>query len=106
MVSWKGAYMIVNEILTINGEGWLMRIDLDVLVKTTGVKEYYVDTQGKRYSQIMTKKSEAKRICKFIIPYLSEDEMYWVAEDFAENAALLSIWLKECRRKGYELCVG
>lgn len=87
--------MIENGILYLKGyyEPWKMEIDLNELIKTTNRYNYCV-IDGKTVREIITKKSEARRILKFVIKHASLADFEQMDLEFRKNDDLMKIWLK------------
>lgn len=87
--------MIENGILYLKGyyEPWSMQINLDELIKTTNRHNYCV-IDGRTVREIVTKKSEARKILKFALKHASIADLDWMDVEFQKNEDLMEIWGK------------
>ena len=98
---------IQNSILTIKGDfdSWLMMIDLKVITEQTGVYVYERDVYGRTTKQLQMKKSETRRLLKYILPYLDTDDILQMIEIFGASELVTSIFIDVIKegKRFYEL---
>ena len=98
---------IQNSILTIKGDfdSWLMMIDLKVFTEQTGVYVYERDLYGRTTKQLQMKKSETRRILKYILPYIDTDDILQMLEIFNQSELVTSIFIDVIKKgkRYYEL---
>lgn len=88
---------IENDILYIRSDGyWTMQIDLGVLVRDVGRIEKSKYPPYER--QTVMKKNEAKRLIRFLLPYVNGYDVLKMLSLFEENTILKDILLADCRR--------
>lgn len=98
---------ISNGILTIKGDfdAWTMRIDLSVIVEQTGTYVYEKDIYGRTDKQLLMKKSETRRLLKYILPYVDTEDLLNMVEIFGASELVTSIFLDVIKKgkRYYEL---
>lgn len=98
---------IENGILFIYSEfePWRMQIYLKGLVDTTGVIGYVDWGNGRHTRQVLTKKSEARKLLKYILPYVDTEDLLKMVEIFGASELLTNIFLDVIKKgkRYYEL---
>lgn len=98
---------ITNDILTIKGDfdTWVMRIDLNAIVELTGTYIYVKDLYGRTVKQLQMKKSETRKLLKYILPYVDTEDLLNMVEIFGASELVTSIFLDVVKKgkRYYEL---
>ena len=101
---------IGNGILTIKGDfdAWVMMIDLGVIVEQTGTYVYEKDLYGRTVKQPQMKKSETRKLLKYILPYVDTEDLLKMVEIFGASELVTSIFLDVIKKgkRYYELDCG
>lgn len=86
-------------------EPWRMQIHLKSLVETTGVIGFVDWGNGRHTRQVLTKKSEARKLLKYILPYVDTEDLLKMVEIFSTSELLTSIFLDVVKKgkRFYEL---